>query len=262
MSARHLAGSIARHSVARSQRTLRTFAASLFCLVLSALLLAGCASVKTEGVQGSVGSALGAIPSDAPYPAFAGTPLRVQVLKFSIPAEVAKGYPELGDKQVGWGLANRIVDEFFETGRFKFVEEKMEMQQKLIAQWALSESGIVAEDQKIASEGLSAPQQLVYAELTDFSVSQSEQVVGVSLEKRATTRVGVQLRVLDVGTGEYVPASGLGEATTVGTAVWVNPQMSFDQTTVGLATRRAVREAVHALLKRMEARQAWGAASK
>ena len=33
-------------------------------------------------------------------------------------------YPELADKRVGWGLSNRIVEGFYDTRRFEFVEEK------------------------------------------------------------------------------------------------------------------------------------------
>ena len=43
------------------------------------------------------------------------------------------------------------------------------MQQKILEQWAMSQSGIVVENEEISTDGLSAPQFLVYAELTDFS---------------------------------------------------------------------------------------------
>jgi len=214
-------------------------------------IITGCASVKTEGVGGlpDSGSRQKELSS---YQEFTGNALRVQVMQFKISPELTAQYPEFAEKQVGLGLSGRIVDELYESKRFVFVEEKSEMQKKILEQWALSLSGIVAENQQISTEGLSAPQYLVYAELTDFSVSQSEKISGIMMEKQATTRMSLQIRLLDIATGEYIPSSGTGEATTSASSVWVNPDMPFDQSTVGIATQRAARTAVIQLIQRMK----------
>ncbi|MBN1604103.1 MAG: hypothetical protein JW915_21005 [Chitinispirillaceae bacterium] len=215
------------------------------------LLIFSCASVKTEGVKSAVGTDLEKNIPLQPYPPFSGEKLRIQVVEFKMAPEIAVQYPQLAEKQVGMGLSSRMIDEFYETKRFTFVEEKADMQEKLMAQWALSQSGIIAESQQINSDGISAPQFLVYAELVDFSVSNSEVVKGLSLEKRATTRITFQIRFLNVSTGEFVPSSGTGEATSIAASVWVNPELPFDQSTVGIATQRALRNAVFELLKRV-----------
>lgn len=221
-------------------------------LVSFLFLLNSCATVRTEGVQSSVGNDLNVVNALPAYPPFQGSPARVQVMKFSLPKEIAEQYPELREKQVGWGLYNRLIDELYQSGRFSLIEEKADMQKKLMEQWILSESGIVAQDQQIKVGELSMAQYLVYAELVDFSVSKSSAVVGVSTEQRATTRIGLQIRLLDLATGEYIPASGLGEATTLAQSTWLSPQMSFDQSTVGLATARASRLATLQLISRMK----------
>lgn len=220
-------------------------------VLLLSVVLCSCASVKTEGIRNSAGNISAQSEEPLTYPPYEGEAIRVQVVQFRIAPEVLALYPQLADKQVGLGLSGRVVDELYETKRFALVEGKEEIQQKVIKQWVMSQSGIVSENQQVSNEGLSAPEYLVYVELIDFSVSKSEQVVGIALEKQATTRVTFQLRFLDIASGEFIPSSGTGEATTSASAVWVNPQMPFDQTTVGLATQRAVKKAVLKLLNRI-----------
>ncbi|NLD99639.1 MAG: hypothetical protein GX640_07170 [Fibrobacter sp.] len=222
----------------------------IFAFLFVLLSVISCATIKTEGIKSSVGTDLDQTELPA-YPQFNGEQYRVQVMQFKIPPDISQQYPHLAEKQVGLGLSGRLVDELYETNRFKFIEEKSEIQAKILEQWSLSQSGIVIENQQITSEGISAPQFLIYAELIDFSVSHSEEIRGISLEKRATTRISIQLRFLNISTGEYTPASGTAEATAMATSLWVNPELPFDKSTVGLATQRAVRFAVLQLLQRL-----------
>ena len=219
-----------------------------FFLYLSLSLFYGCASVTSEGVS-SIQQTGSSIPA---YPDFSGEAVRVQVMQFRIPPELAQKYPEFTEKQVGFGLSGRIVDELYNTRRFVFIEEKAEMQQKILEQWAMSQSGIVVENEEISTDGLSAPQFLVYAELTDFSVSYSEKINGITMEKQATTIMSLQLRLLDVATGEYIPATGSGSATSSAKGVWVSSETPFDQSTVGTAAQRATQAAVLQLINRMK----------
>jgi hypothetical protein len=72
------------------------------------------------------------------------------------------------------------------------------------------------------------------------------------MHKENTTQIGVQLRLVDVSTGQYTPTSGTGEAATTAMTVWLAPDQEFDQSTVGLATKRAVHAAVLAMVKKMQ----------
>ncbi len=217
-------------------------------LMLFIITLTSCAVVRTE--KRDTGSRKNEITK--PFPYYQGKKKRVQIIKFGIPEDIAKKYPELADKRVGFGLYNRLIDAFYETKRFEFIEEKETIIKKMVDQWALSQTGLVAEDQEIKSDGLSAPEYLIYAEVFDFAVSHEETIIGAALEKKNTTIIGIQLRVVDVKTGEYIPASGTGEAETISGSVWINPGMSFDQSTVGIATEKAVNDALRSLIKRMK----------
>lgn len=217
--------------------------------------LFSCATVRTEGVLTGVGSTL--VQELPPYPPPYGAPQRVQVMQYRIPAQLVETYPRLAQRQVGLGLSGRLVDELYESGAFVFVEEKGEMQRTLLENWALSQSGIVADNQQLQTTALSAPRYLVYVELVDFSISHSESVAGSALERRATTRMTLQVRLVDIETGEFIPASATGEANTLVEALWVNPDVPFDQTTVGIASQRALRLATLQLLERMNKHGVW-----
>jgi curli biogenesis system outer membrane secretion channel CsgG len=217
---------------------------------ISALLLISCATVSTEK---STAAKQGKAVQDEQYPSYAGEKNRVQIIRFGVPPEITAQYPELAEKRIGWGLYNTVIEEFDASGRFTFIEEKKAIQDRIMQNWALSQSGIVVEEQQIdASRGLSLPQYLVYAEVFDFSVRTSEKIVGVAMHKENSTQIGVQLRLVDVSTGQYTPTSGTGEAATTATTVWLTPDQEFDQSTVGLATKRAVHAAVLAMVKKMQ----------
>lgn len=216
-------------------------------MVLFILGQGSCATISTETYESNFEQA----DITEPFPPYDGEKARIQVIRFEIPRDVVEKYPELADKQVGFGLTNRLIDTFYESRRFTFVEEKEEILQRILDQWKLSLSGIVVEEQQITGEGLSVPQYLVYAEIYEFSVRYGEKIVGLAQEKTGTTLIGVQLRVVDVASGEYIPASGLGEASSIAESVWVSPSLPFDQSTVGLATEKAVRKAVRNLMDRL-----------
>jgi curli biogenesis system outer membrane secretion channel CsgG len=219
-------------------------------IAISALLLLSCATVSTEK---STAAKQGKAVQDEQYPSYAGEKNRVQIIRFGVPPEITAQYPELAEKRIGWGLYNTVIEEFDASGRFTFIEEKKAIQDRIMQNWALSQSGIVVEEQQIdESRGLSLPQYVVYAEVFDFSVSTSEKIVGVAMHKENTTQIGVQLRLVDVSTGQYTPTSGTGEAATTAMTVWLAPDQEFDQSTVGLATKRAVHAAVLAMVKKMQ----------
>jgi curli biogenesis system outer membrane secretion channel CsgG len=217
---------------------------ALMCLFFS------CASVSTERDYAGYETA----DVTQPFPPYTGPKKRVQIVRFGIPDDIIKKYPELAQKRVGLGLSNRIIETFYDTNRFEFVEEKQTMLEKILEQWTLKQAGIYAEDDPKEFTGLQAPNYLIYAEVYDFSVSYAESIKGVASKKTNTTIIGIQLRMVDVASGQYIPASGAGEARSTAEAVWASPNLKFDQSTVGLATNRAVHVAVLNLLKRLDAK--------
>lgn len=219
-------------------------------MIFLASCFIACATVSTERTR----SDFEKDEAIKPYPPYSGAKTRVQIVRFGIPDDIVKKYPELARKRIGFGLSNRLIEGFYDCGRFEFVEEKRTMLEHILEQWKLSQSGIYAEEEPIPIGGLKAPQFLIYAEVYDFSVSYSEVVRGVAVQKTNTTIIGIQIRMVDVATGKYIPASGVGEARSTAASVWANPKLKFDQSTVGIASQRAVDAAIRKLLARLNAR--------
>ena len=223
----------------------------LVTLLVAVALVYGCASVSTE--KSAETQARKTLKQKGfTFHPYSGVKKRIQVVRFGIPADIANKYPELADKRVGWGLCNRIVDGLWQTNMFEFLEEKEEMLNKMLAQWRLSSTGLVTEETVIEPGSLKAPEYLVYAEVFDFGVSHSEQIVGITAKQVDTTVIGVQIRMVDVATGQYIPASATGESKTTGVGIWASVNLGFDQTTVGMASQDAVNEAIITLISRLK----------
>jgi hypothetical protein len=58
--------------------------------------------------------------------------------------------------------------------------------------------------------------------------------------------------MVNVDNSQYIVASGQGTSTQVGEGFFKNPTMGFDQSTVGVATQRALEVATVNLMKRMD----------
>jgi hypothetical protein len=228
---------------------------NIYLLVCCAMWSCASVSTKTTTTQSSSTEASAAAQTAATAARYEGPKTRVQVIRFGIPKEVVDKYPELADKRVGWGLCNRIVDALYTTGRFEYIEEKEAMLEKMVEQWKLSQAGIYTSETAIEAGNLKAPEYLIYAEVFDFAVSKAEKAVGMKKEDKLITRIGVQIRMVNVKSGTYIPASGNGEATsTQSGSIWAQNRSEFDQSTVGVASQNAVNAAVQQLLQRFDAK--------
>ena len=222
---------------------------ALFALLVGSFFLAGCATVSTSAdpfQQSAEEIHVNRVDWDGPRN-------RLQIVQFDIPEETLNSYPELAEKRVGWGICSRLIDAMYETGRFEFVEEKDDMIERIMGNWAMSQSGAVDESTQIEAGGLRAPEYLVYAEVFDFSVDTEETLVTVAARQNRITRIAIQVRMVDVETGEFVPSSGTGEVEVSQSAVVFSPDReSFHQSTVGQATQMAVNRAVNRLMARID----------
>lgn len=180
----------------------------------------------------------------------------IQLANLSVTGDIIKQYPELGDKRVGLGLTNRILENFEETGFFRYTEEKDEIINSMIDKWELSDAGLGAENTELKTGSIVLPKYFVYSELYDFSVTREEQVDRFNTKIVNTTRVGFQIRLVSVENGEYIIASGIGEATQTGEGFLASPEMDFAQSTMGIATQRSLETATVNLIKRAQ-RRGW-----
>lgn len=176
------------------------------------------------------------------YPARRGDPIPVAVLPLGLTAQAAARYPRLTERQVGFGVHNAIVDALYETGWFRFVEEKPEVVEDVLQRQWLASSGAVAAEGALELGRLLGARYVIYGEVYGFATS--------GAGDRGETSVELQLRMIDVETAEYVPASARGTATGALADGVSAGSADFAASTVGQATVRALDAAVPTLLER------------
>ena len=208
-------------------------------------------SVKTESYQASFEKTQ-SIDSVSNYTDTIQIP--IQLLKIGINAELYELYPELKDKRVGLGVTNIVIEYLEYTGRFVFTEEKEEIKQRMIAQDKASDKGVSSNKIEVKGNVVLA-KYFVYIEVYDFSVSEDE-VVKINGEQKTTqtTRLGLQIKFVDAETSEVLVGSGLGEASTIKTESildGVEDGVKFNQSTIGITTKKALETASSRVVTRM-----------
>jgi curli biogenesis system outer membrane secretion channel CsgG len=226
------------------------------CLMIIGLLAWGCAT--SEGPLGTVQTTSPEVEG-VRFPPYRGPKHKIQVVQINIPADDIKNYPELGEKRVGFGLSNILVETLFDTGRFTFLEDKEQILKRLVELWELTEDGILVKDPVTSTTALQAPAFLVYAQVFDFvACSPVERVGLVNKNLTCVTSVGVQVRIANAATGEYIPGSTdplsrEGKYVhTVNLSLFGDNRLAFDQSAVGKATLNATQYSVLKALQRFD----------
>jgi curli biogenesis system outer membrane secretion channel CsgG len=232
----------------------------MVCLMVIGLLGWGCAS--SEGPHGMVQPTSPEVET-VRFPPYRGPKHKIQVVQINIPADDIKHYPELGEKRVGFGLSNILVETLFDTSRFTFLEDKEQILRRLVELWELTEDGILVKNPVAPDTALQAPDFLVYAQVFDFvACSPVERIGLVNKNLTCVTSVGVQVRVANTATGEYIPGSTdplspEGKYVhTVNLSLFGDTRLAFDQSAVGKATLKATQYAVLKTLLRFD-RAGW-----
>jgi curli biogenesis system outer membrane secretion channel CsgG len=232
----------------------------LACLLVIGFLGGRCASsVGPHGTAQPVASDTESVG----FPPYRGPKRNIQVVQINIPADGLKHYPELGEKRVGFGLSNILVESLFDTGRFTFLEDKEQILRRLVELWELTEDGILVKNPVAPATTLQAPDFLVYAQVFDFVACSPIESIGlVNKNLTCVTSVGVQVRIANTATGEYIPGSTdplspEGKYVhTVNLSLFGDTRLAFDQSAVGKATLKATQYAILKSLQRFD-RAAW-----
>ena len=207
-------------------------------MICLSLALGGCASTHAEGEGTSgallVNQAASAQQKISDFPAYSGPKTVVAVLPLGLSERSAKKYPHLLTKDVGFGIHNRVIDTLFDTNRFRFVDEKPEVIKDVMDRQWMSSAGMVDQSTAIQLGKMLGAQKVIYGEVYDYAEG-GEKIVGFTAKKGLRTRMGIQVRCVDVETLEYIPGSGIGVDSDVGNAA-----------------AKAISQAVHALVRRMK----------
>jgi hypothetical protein len=208
-------------------------------------------STKTEQYKASFETKI----DISQYLDYNGKTIPIQILKCGIGDDLYESYPELKEKKVGLGVANITLEYLENLNRFTFTEDKTEIKNRMVKQFQASQSGI-SQDKLDGRGKIRLAHYFVEIEVYDWSVSDDEEVnLSNGVKNTMVTRLGLQVRFTDAETGEIIAASGLGEAKTTRELTFLSDAtvdpVKFNQSTVSIATKKALDIACARILKRM-----------
>lgn len=217
--------------------------------VSAALLLQSAATTAGGPALAAASDTVAAAPETASRAAEPpGDPrVAVAVLPLGLSARTAERYPGLLARHVGFGVHNLLVDRLYASRRFRLVEDKQEVVDDLLDRQWIASSGAVSQESAVRYGKLLGARYVLYGEVYDFSSQRLK-------KKVLETRISLQIRLVDVETSEYVPASGTGAETRKGKVFVQEDRQEFARGTVGTATAAALDEAVATLLRRSAGR--------
>ena len=186
---------------------------------------------------------------------YEGKTIPIQILKCGIGDDLYESYPELKEKKVGLGVANITLEYLENLNRFTFTEDKTEIKNRMVKQFQASQSGI-SQDKLDGRGKIRLAHYFVEIEVYDWSVSDDEEVnLSNGVKNTMVTRLGLQVRFTNAETGEIIAASGLGEAKTTRELTFLSDAtvdpVKFNQSTVSIATKKALDIACARILARM-----------
>jgi len=189
------------------------------------------------------------------YLDYDGPTIPIQILKCGIGDDLYEQYPELKEKKVGLGVANITLEYLENLNRFTFTEDKTEIKNRMVKQFQASQSGI-SQDKLDGRGKIRLAHYFVEIEVYDWSVSDDEEVnLSNGVKNTMVTRLGLQVRFTNAETGEIIAASGLGEAKTTRELTFLSDAtvdpVKFNQSTVSIATKKALDIACARILARM-----------
>lgn len=204
-------------------------------ILIGSFLSAGCgttsASVRKEGAARQVFTH--------------GPKKRVAVVDF-----VNKS--DFGAERLGKGAADILTTELVKSDRFIVVErEKME---RLLEEQGLALSGVVDEATAAQTGRILGLNAIITGAISQFGTKIEGQNLGIFQRKRQTAECVVDVRVIDVTTGQILLAeSGRGEVQVAsGQFLGLGTQKGFDETLPGKALRAAITELMSGIVGQIE----------
>lgn len=212
-------------------------------------------STKTENYKASFETKL----DISQFLDYNGPQIPIQILKCGISDEMYEMYPELKEKRVGLGVANITLEYLENLNRFQFTEDKTEIKNRMVKQFQASQSGI-SQDKLDGRGKIRLAHYFVEIECYDYSVSEDETInLKDGVKNLLVTRIGLQVRFTDAENGTIIAASGLGEAKTTRELTLVSDAtlepVKFNQSTISIATKKALDIACARILDRMIKKQ-------
>ena len=208
-------------------------------LLLSLMVLFGCAaSVTTEQYVGEYEKQKSL--DEVEITKVDG--LKIVEVKFN--KDVEERYPELGEKRVAFGLTQELQNVVSYVGRFNLIEADRDMQLAML------------NDLKANNAKIDKAKYWGYVTIYDFAQNLKEEIKGGKVETSNETIVGIQVKMVNLENTQYVVGSGQGRASTIGRGFLMNPDMSWNQSSLSSASNKAMETAVVNVIKAID-RRGW-----
>ena len=208
-------------------------------LLLSLMVLFGCAaSVTTEQYVGEYEKQKSL--DEVEITKVDG--LKIVEVKFN--KDVEERYPELGEKRVAFGLTQELQNVVSYVGRFNLIEADRDMQLAML------------NDLKANNAKIDKAKYWGYVTIYDIAQNLKEEIKGGKVETINETIVGIQVKMVNLENTQYVVGSGQGRASTIGRGFLMNPDMSWNQSSLSSASNKAMETAVVNVIKAID-RKGW-----
>lgn len=159
------------------------------------------------------------------------------------------------DERIGFGLRSLITQSFFDAGAFAIVEEKPEIREKLRAvsqgMWVSKEKKYDIEKETQDAKKMGA-KYIAYGRVYYFGRPQTKVTIGVLQARVSETVIRIEITLRNTENGKSIKKSGAGTAETAANSVFFevrDDSVLFDETAVGVATRKAIAEAIADIMK-------------
>ena len=172
-------------------------------LLIPALLFAAACATTTPVLEKDDKTA----PQSVVFPEYTGPKIPLAVLPLGLSERAVKRYPHLLEQSVGLGMHNTLTDALYKTKRFRFVEDKESVIQEALKRQRMGATGLVDAAHAVEIGKLLGAEKVIYGEVYDYAEGKIETLKGISKSVTPKIRVGVQIRLVDLETLEYIPAS-------------------------------------------------------
>ncbi len=163
------------------------------------------------------------------------------------------------DPRIGRGISSMLITALVNSGRFTVVERNEEVLKKIFAEQKLGLTGAVTPQTAAKVGRMLGAKAVIIGEVSEFGIRKTSAFVGVGGKKTITTRVVVDARMVDSETAEITGgATGIGTSSTTTQGVALTFEFGttgFDETTIGMATRKAVNQIVTKIAGMVDAKQ-------
>ncbi|MEJ2199405.1 MAG: hypothetical protein P8X63_00080 [Desulfuromonadaceae bacterium] len=160
---------------------------------------------------------------------------------------------EFGELLIAQGVAHLLAQELYDTGRYVPIEDSPEITARVADLVTLATAGRDVELDQVSQLELGADA-LAAITIKKFSKSRSRGLFGPFSSAKVNIEIELEVTVQEMD-GSPFTASGAGTGVTKARGVLFQvreDKVHFDQTSVGIATQQAVREAVTQLMKQFE----------